>query len=42
LGIVVGGTLGGLAGLSAGTDNKYQIEKLSTEDKRVLLNKLFN
>jgi hypothetical protein len=42
LGIVVGGTLGGLAGLSAGTDNKYQIEKLNTEDKRDLLNKLFN
>jgi hypothetical protein len=42
LGIVVGGTLGGLAGLSAGTDNKYRIDKLSTENKRDLLNKLFN
>lgn len=42
LGIVAGGALGGLAGLSAGIDNKYQIEKLSTEDKRDLLSKLFN
>jgi len=41
-GILIGATLGGLAGLASGADNKYQIQKLNVEDKKKLLNKLFN
>ncbi len=40
-GAIIGGVLGGVVGLAAGRDEKYQIEKLNTEDKRKLLNKLF-
>jgi hypothetical protein len=40
-GALVGGTLGGVIGLAGGADEKYQIEKLNPEDKRKLLNRLF-
>ncbi len=42
LGIVVGGTIGGLLGSAQGTDTKYQIEKMNTEEKRKLLSGLFH
>jgi hypothetical protein len=42
LGALVGGVLGGVVGLASGADEKYHIEKLNTEDKRKLLNRLFN
>jgi len=41
-GILIGGAIGGSAGLASGADNKYQVEKLNSEDKRKLLNRLFN
>jgi len=41
-GALIGGTLGGVIGLAAGADEKYQIEKLESEDKRKLLNRLFH
>ena len=40
-GAVIGGILGGIVGLASGADDKYQIEKYSTEDKRKILNNLF-
>jgi len=41
-GILIGGAIGGSAGLASGADNKYQVEKLNSEDKRKLLNRIFN
>jgi hypothetical protein len=41
-GAIIGGLLGGVVGLASGADEKYQIEKYSTEDKRKILNRLFN
>jgi len=40
-GAIIGGVLGGVVGLASGTDEKYQIEKYSTEFKRKILNRLF-
>jgi hypothetical protein len=40
-GIVFGGILGGIIGAGAGTDTRYQIDKLNSEEKRKLLVKLF-
>ncbi|HEX9739960.1 MAG TPA: hypothetical protein VGA29_04225 [Ignavibacteriaceae bacterium] len=40
-GIILGGAIGGIMGLAAGTDTKYNLEKLDSETKRVLLNRLF-
>jgi hypothetical protein len=41
-GVFIGGTFGGLAGAASGADNKYRIDRLDSEDKRKLLNRLFN
>jgi hypothetical protein len=38
---LIGGVLGGVVGLASGADEKYQIEKYSTEGKRKILNSLF-
>ena len=40
-GVLIGGTLGGVIGLASGADEKYDIEKLNSEDKRKLLTRLF-
>lgn len=42
LGAIIGGVLGGAIGLASGGDEKYQIEKIKSENKRKLLNKLFH
>ncbi|MCF8354464.1 MAG: hypothetical protein K9H48_08425 [Melioribacteraceae bacterium] len=42
LGALVGGVLGGVVGLASGADEKYKLEKLNTEDERLLLKKLFH
>lgn len=42
LGAVIGGVVGGVVGLVSGADDKYQLSKLKSEDKRKLLNRLFN
>ena len=42
LGAMIGGVFGGVIGLATGSDDKYQIVKLKSEDKRKLLNRLFN
>jgi hypothetical protein len=42
LGSVIGGVVGGGIGLSSGADQKYLLLKLKSEDKRILLNRLFN
>ena len=41
-GVLIGGTIGGVIGLASGTDEKYDIEKLDSEGKRKLLNRLFH
>lgn len=41
-GIVIGGTIGGVIGLAQGTNTKYRLEKMNTEEKRKLLSKLFH
>lgn len=41
LGVAIGGALGGAVGLGAGTDTKYQIQKLDSEEKRKVLSRLF-
>ena len=40
-GAIIGGILGGIVGLASGADEKYQMEKYSTEGKRKILNRLF-
>jgi hypothetical protein len=40
-GAIIGGVLGGIVGLASGADEKYQLEKLTTEHKRALLSRLF-
>ena len=40
-GALIGGTLGGVIGLVSGTNEKYDLEKLDSEGKRELLNRLF-
>lgn len=40
-GAIIGGLIGGIAGLIAGSDQNYQIEKLSTLQKREFFNRLF-
>ena len=41
-GALIGGTLGGVLGLASGADEKYEIYKLDSENKKKLLNRLFN
>lgn len=41
-GALIGGVIGGIIGLTTIADEEYQIEKLNTEGKRKLLNKLFH
>lgn len=41
-GALIGGVLGGVVGYATGTYEKYQIDKLNSEGKRKLLNRLFN
>lgn len=41
LGAIIGGTFGGVVGLASGADEKYQIEKYTTDDKRKILRRLF-
>ena len=41
LGVAIGGGLGGAVGLGAGADTKYDLQKLSSEDRQKLLKRLF-
>ncbi len=42
LGSVIGGAIGGVIGLVTGDDEEYLLVKLKSEEKRILLNRLFN
>ena len=41
-GALLGGVLGGALGLAVGSDEEYPVEKLNSEKKTELLNRLFN
>jgi hypothetical protein len=41
-GVFLGGAIGGLAGLAGGADIKYNLEKLDSEEKRIVLKRLLN
>lgn len=41
-GAIIGGIIGGIGGLAAGADEKYRLDRLTTEKKRELLNNLIH